>query len=105
MPCWQWRRHQSQRFEMEGVAQSGVGSNEVCALDAAEHIVSDNASKWSEWRNAVWTWLDDNLFDEAPAWLKWRILDWLSALFLLCLAKRFKRAPRVKRVLEWLLEN
>ena len=106
--------------------------DDQCALDAAEHIVNDNASQWNGWRQAVWAWLDENLLDEvstermahrgkqhpasrrptpppnpstqAPAWLKWRIMDWLSALFLLCLAKRFQKAPRVKRVLEWLLE-
>ena len=48
--------------------ESRGGGSPHAHLDAAGWT-----SKWSAWRQSVWEWLDDHLFDEAPAWLKVRL--------------------------------
>jgi hypothetical protein len=62
----------------------------------------NNLRKW------VWELVNKHLVDgfgeEASAWFKWKICDYIFAFMLLYLAKRI-RSSRAKRFVDFLLEN
>mmetsp|Transcript_13518 Transcript_13518/g.39343 ORF Transcript_13518/g.39343 Transcript_13518/m.39343 type:complete len:84 (+) Transcript_13518:133-384(+) len=58
-------------------------------------------SGWTAWLRQ---WCTADLWDEFPAWLKWKLFDWMLA-FLLAIAIRHVRGGRPRQLLEWMAEN
>mmetsp|Transcript_16793 Transcript_16793/g.21798 ORF Transcript_16793/g.21798 Transcript_16793/m.21798 type:complete len:85 (-) Transcript_16793:149-403(-) len=69
-------------------------------------LISSLNSYIDSLRGCIWRFIDTYLpdfVDEANAWWKWKICDYLLALFLLYLSRKVK-SLRVQRVLDFMLE-
>lgn len=84
-----------------------VGRKRSSVSGEAEELSAqtDGALLTNYLRNIVWQTVDW-LYEEFPAWFKWKIFDWLFTLSLLFLLRKTKHGSRfLHRVFEFLNEN
>uniref|UniRef100_A0A7S2GBP1 Uncharacterized protein n=1 Tax=Octactis speculum TaxID=3111310 RepID=A0A7S2GBP1_9STRA len=82
-------------------------AEELCAQTDGARLTAqtDGILLTNYLRNIVWQTVDW-LYEEFPAWFKWKIFDWLFTLSLLFLLRKTKHGSRfLHRVFEFLNEN
>ena len=98
------REYVSWALPMERSGPAGIhdGSQGKPARDGQLDALRSASRAWGRVRDALFSYTYTVFGDELPAWLRWKLLDYMLALALMWLARRCRAGGRCHSLVEWL---